>query len=220
MKSVRSIWNRYAALLLAFVVLTVTLSGCGMTLQEASASRVEDKSSGKTWIHASTCYKPVELGKKVGKLKVTSKESYDLHEIEDMDAELWLATEEGHVLYTQETSLPSLSDMQPVGVRVCSSQGSGQMVYHMTDAEQIASIVSAFEENEKIKYPAIYTSRSYRIDFESESYPGLYYTLTYVEYAEDYVVEDTNYGKYFLYNPFDQIFVPIGDEIYQALGPK
>ena len=104
--------------------------------------------------------------------------------------------------------------------RVCSPYGSEQMVYHMTDAEQIASIVSAFEGNEKIKYPAIHASRSYRIHFESERYPGLYYTLTYLEYAEDYVVEDTNYGKYFLYNPFDQIFVPVGDEIYQALGPK
>ena len=54
--------------------------------------------------------------------------------------------------------------------------------------------------------------------FESVQYPGFYYTLTYVEYANDLEIDGKSYGKYFLYNAFDQRFVPVGDEIHGVLG--
>ena len=43
------------------------------------------------------------------------------------------------------------------------------------------------------------------------------YTLTYVEYADDLIIDETNHGKYFLYNAFDKRCVPVGDGIHAAL---
>ena len=44
------------------------------------------------------------------------------------------------------------------------------------------------------------------------------YTLTYVEYASDVEIDGENHGRYFLRSAFEDIFIPVGDEIHRALG--
>lgn len=214
----RNMFVKCLVLCLVPLMLVLSLSSCGMTLSEIGSSQAQDNESGKVWQHASTCYEAVELGEKVGKLKVTSKESYQLHQIKDMDAETWLATEEHHVLYTEGTTLPTLEDMNPSGMLICVENETTRVIHHMVDAEKIASLVNAWSHTPSVTYPSKQVLRTYRVKFESATYKGLYYTLTYVEYSNDYVLEDVNYGKYFFYNAFDQIFIPVGDEIHTALG--
>lgn len=201
-----------AALLLA----TLLFSSCGMTLQRSENGYVDKE--GVTWQHASTCYQAVSLGEKLGKLAVADKTTYEIYEIPDMDASLWMATEEGNVLYADGVTLPTLADMAPASMEVCVENTTTYVIHTMTDTEALASVISAYTEHEPVLYLGLPVYKTYRIRFLSPDYPGLYYSLTYVEYAEDYVIEDRNYGKYFLYDRFDQNFVPIGDEIHNALG--
>ena len=205
-------------LALCFVPVMLCLASCGMTLSEIGSSQAQDKESGKIWKHASTCYEAIELGDKVGKLKVTSKESYELYEVVDMDAEGWLATEEKHILYTEDVTLPTLDRMNPTAMLICVENETSRVIHTMQDAEKLSALVTAFTQNQSITYPSTPVERSYRVRFTSPTYPGIYYSLTYIEYASDYTIEDNNYGKYFLYNAFDKIFVPVGDEIHTALG--
>ena len=88
----------------------------------------------------------------------------------------------------------------------------------MEEIKTIVDIVNAFTEGDSIPYPGTTPLRSYKARFESPQYPGFFYTLTYIEYASDLEIDGVSYGKYFLYNAFDQVFVPVGDEIHKALG--
>ena len=205
-------------LALCLVPVMLCLASCGMTLKEIGSSQAQDKDSGKIWKHASTCYEAIELGDKVGKLQVNNKQSYELCEIVDMDAQCWLATEEKHILYTSDVTLPTLDQMQPTSMLICVENETSRVIHNMQDAQKLSALVAAFTQNGSITYPATSVERSYRVRFTSPTYPGIYYSLTYIEYAYDYTIEDKNYGKYFLYNAFDQVFVPVGDEIHTALG--
>lgn len=216
MKAFKTLTARILAL--ALIPMMVCLASCGMTLKEAGSSGAIDKDSGVAWKHASTCYEAITLGKKVGKLNVTEKYTLNLHEIEDMDPSLWLATEEGNVLYTHQATLPTLAEMKPTSMLICVENETSRVLGNLQDAQKIDAIISAYTQNESLVYPAISMARTYRVRFVSPDYPGIYYTLTYVEYAEDYVHDEVNYGKYFLYSAFDKVFVPVGDEIHVTLG--
>ncbi len=205
-------------LALTLVPLMLCLASCGMTLKESGAEGAVDKSSGTVWKHASTCYEAIELGEKVGKLQVSSKYSLDLHKITDMDETKWLATQDGDVLYAEGTTLPTLTEMNPTSARICVEDETTKALGVIQDAEKLSAIMSAYTQDKSLDYPAKIPLRTYRVRFISPDYPGLYYSLTYIEYSADYVSNDVNYGKYFLYDAFDKIFVPVGDEIHTTLG--
>lgn len=210
--------NRILPLSCALLALLL-LCACGVTIHEGLGDGdALDKSSGTAWYHASTCYEAVELEKKVGKLVVTDTQSLEIYKLPDMDADQWVATEDKNVLYAEGTELPTLAEMDPVAMYVYLDGSAEQKLHTMEDPEKLASLVKAFSENESTIYPATTPYKTFRIRFASETYPGLYYVLTYVEYSSDYIVNDTNYGKYFLYDRFDQKFVPVGEEIHAALG--
>ena len=39
-----------------------------------------------------------------------------------------------------------------------------------------------------------------------------------MEYSEDVEIDGVNYGRYFLRSAFEDIFIPVGDEIHKAMG--
>ena len=208
--------------ILSVICLLLTLlllASCGLTIHEGiGEGDAMDKSSGTAWYHASTCYEAVELESKLGKLVVSDKESLEIYKILDMDPDQWIATEEKNVLHTSDVALPSLSDMKPTELYFYIDGSAEHKLHTISDAEDLQSIIKAYSENESVKYPAQTAYKTYRVKFNSTVYKGLYYALTYVEYSEDYIVDDANYGKYFLYDRFDQKFIPVGDEIHNALG--
>ncbi len=204
---------------LACLVLSLLmLAACGVTIHEGIGDGdAMDKSSGTAWYHASTCYEAVELEKKLGKL-VVGEHNLELYKLPDMDPDKWVATEDKNILYAEGTTLPSLSEMNPEKLVVYLDAATEQKLKTISNAETLSTIVKAYEGGESVHYPSKTPSATYRVRFTSKAYPGLYYVLTYVEYASDYVVDDTNYGRYFLYDRFDQRFVPVGDELHKALG--
>jgi len=194
------------------------LSACGLTIHEGIGDGdAMDKSTGTVWYHASTCYEAVELEKKLGKL-VVGEHDLELYKILDMDPDEWVATEDKNVLYTSDIKLPTLADLKPTELYFYIDGSAEHKLHTISDSDTLQSIIKAYSENTSTTYDAARPAyKTYRVKFNSSVYKGLYYALTYVEYSTDYVVDDVNYGKYFLYDRFDQKFIPVGDEIHKAL---
>lgn len=199
---------------LTSLLCAVSLVSCKVNLQSGD-NGLYDKKNDISYCHASPVYEAISLIKEYGKLTVTDKESYVLYTIPGMDPTEMLATEDFNIVYSSELDMPTLMEMMPTILRVCTDSHE---IKRMEDAIVVASLVNDYTEGESLAYPGLTPLRSYKARFESVNYPGFYYTLTYVEYSEDLVIEGKNYGKYFLYNSFDQRFVPVGDDIHAALG--
>ena len=211
------LWKRILPFL-CLVISFLMLASCGMTLHEGvGEGDIMDKSNDTAWYHASACYEAVELEKKVGKL-VVGKQDIEIYRIPKMDAEKWLATEDKNILYSEGVTLPTLEEMDPSAAIFYMDAATPQQLHTMVDKALISKIIKDYTENQPVLYPATTPYKTHRVCFKSDDYAGIYYVLTYVEYASDYVADGVNYGKYFLYDRFDQRFVPVGEEIHVALG--
>ena len=205
-------------ILLAVTLCALSLASCKTTLKPGD-NGLYDNQNKITYCHASTVYEATALVKEYGKLALTSKESYDLYTIKGADPTEMLATEDYNIVYAAGLTMPTLLEMAPTIVHVCTdSSTSVHEIQRIEDTVVVASIVADFTAGENLSYPAGSPLRSYKVRFESTQYPGFYYTLTYVEYAEDVEIDGVNYGRYFLRSAFEDIFVAVGDEIHRAMG--
>lgn len=212
MKSVT--FGKALTLTLAAILCALSMASCQVTLQSGDRG-LYDKKNDISYSHASTVYEAISLVKEYGKLTVTDTESYTLYTIPGMKPTEMLATEDFNIVYASGIDMPTLMEMMPTILRICTDS---REIKRMENAIVVASLVNDYTEGESIPYPGTTPLRSYKARFESVNYPGFYYTLTYVEYANDLEIDGTSYGKYFLYNAFDQRFVPVGDDIHAALG--
>ena len=199
---------------LSCLLCLLSLASCRVNLTSGENGLYDEKNK-ITYCHASPVYEAISLVKEYGKLTVTEQESYILHTIPGMDPTEMLATEDFNIVYADHITMPTLMEMAPTILRICNDTYE---IKRLEDAVAIASLVSAYTSGTSIDYPGLTPIRSYKARFESVLYPGFFYSLTYVEYSEDLVVEGENYGKYFLYNAFDKRFIPIDDTIHTALG--
>ena len=167
-----------------------------------------------SYSHASPVYEATSLLKECGKLTVTDSESYVLYTIPGTKPEDMMATEDFNIVYSSDLDMPTLQEMDPTVLRVCNDD---MELKRIEDAAVVARVVKAYVEGTSVEYPGTTPQRSYKARFESPDHPGFYYTLTYVEYATDLVVDEVNHGRYFLYNAFERHFVPVGEEIHTTL---
>ncbi|MBQ9162166.1 MAG: hypothetical protein IJX74_02715 [Clostridia bacterium] len=203
-------------------VMCLMLSSCsgGARLTDQNGSACVDAGSGIKYKYASVCYEPVALGDEYGELKVGEKLTYKLYTVPNMKESEWLATEDKNILYAEGVSLPALSEMKPNMLRICTTESSGLEICRIGNGDTVAAIAKAYEEGERVTYPLIAAEKKYKVKFDSSVLSGICYSLTYLEYSEDIEVDGVSYGRYFLYDAFDRIFVPVGDEIHAALAGK
>ena len=206
----KSLMVGFASLLCA-----LSLSSCGGVHIKPGDNGLYDQKNDVSYYHVSTVYEAKSLLKEYGKLTVTKDLSYKLYTIPGAEPTEMLATEEYNIVCSTDLDMPTLMEMMPTALLICSDFNA---LKRMEDPVQVATLASTFASGESIAYPGTMPVRSYKIRFESTAYTGFYYTLTYVEYAEDLVVEDQNYGKYFLYDASASRCVPVGKEIHDALG--
>ena len=203
---------------LAALLCMLSLASCKATLKPGE-NGLYDSQNKITYSHASTVYEATALVKEYGKLAVTDKESYALYTIPGMDPTEMLATEDYNIVYAEGVAMPTLLEMAPTVLRICvDGSETVREIHMMDDAVAIASLVNAFTTGKSLSYPAGSPLRSYKARFESTQYPGFYYTLTYVEYGEDVEIDGVSYGRYFLRSAFEDIFIPVGDEIHKSMG--
>ena len=205
-------------LITAALLCALSLTACKTTLKPGENGLYDEKNQ-ISYSHASTVYEATALVKEYGSLALSSKESYVLYTIPGADPTEMLATEDYNIVYAQGVTMPTLSEMAPSILRICvDSSENVREVGNITDGVTVLSLVQAFTNGENISYPAAAPLRSYIVRFESTKYAGFFYTLTYVEYANDVEIDGVNHGRYFLRSAFEDIFVPVGDEIHKAMG--
>ena len=210
--------KRTLVILLALTLCTLFMASCKATLKPGD-NGLYDNQSKITYNHASTVYEATRLVKEYGKLALTAKESYTLYTIPGADPTVMLATEDFNIVYAAEYVMPTLLEMAPSVIHICTdSSNTVHELHRIEDVVIIASIVTDFTSGKNLPYPAGSPLRSYKVRFESTQYPGFYYTLTYVEYAEDVEIDGVSYGRYFLRSAFEGIFIPVGDEIPKSMG--
>ncbi|MBE6652821.1 MAG: hypothetical protein E7610_05335 [Ruminococcaceae bacterium] len=196
------------------ILCATSLASCGSVKLQSGENGLYDKKNDISYSHASPVYEATSLLKEYGKLAVTDSESYTLFTIPGADPTEMLATEDFNIIYASSMDMPTLSEMAPSVLRICKNSIE---TTRLDDADAVAALVKEYTEGVSIPYPGTTPVRSYKVRFESLRYAGFYYTLTYVEYAEDLIIDETNHGKYFLYNAFDKRCVPVGDGIHAAL---
>ena len=167
-----------------------------------------------SYSHAAPVYEATSLVKECGKLTVTDSESYALYTIPGAKPEEMLATEDFNIVYASDMDMPTLQEMSPTILRLCNDS---MEVKRVEDSAMVAKLVKEYVEGTSVDYPGTTPQRSYKARFESLDYPGFYYTLTYLEYAHDLVLDEVNYGRYFLYNAYERRFVPMGKDIHDQL---
>lgn len=213
-----SIIRKTALVALAALLCALTLASCKATLKPGE-NGLYDKQTQITYSHASTVYEATKLVKEYGKLALTPKESYALYTVPGADPTEILATEDFNIVYAAGITMPTLLEMAPSILHICTdSTETVHELHRIEDVVVLASIVTDFTSGKNLPYPAGNPLRSYKVRFESVQYPGFYYTLTYAEYAEDVEIDGENYGRYFLRSAFEDIFVPVGDEIHESMG--
>lgn len=203
---------------LAALLCALSLASCKATLTPGE-NGLYDSQNKISYSHASTVYEATALVKEYGKLAVTDKESYALYTVPGMDPTEMLATEDYNIVYAQGVAMPTLAEMAPTVLHICvDGSETVREVHKMEDAVAVAALVHDFTTGKNLSYPAKSPLRSYTARFESTQYPGFYYSLTYVEYAEDVEIDGVSYGRYFLRSAFEGIFIPVGDEIHKSMG--
>ena len=203
---------------LAALLCALSLASCKATLKPGENGLYDDQHK-ISYSHASTVYEATALVKEYGKLAVTDKESYALYTIPGMDPTEMLATEDFNIVYAEGYTMPTLLEMAPTVLRICvDSSDTVREIHKLDDTVIIAAIVHDFTTGESLPYPAASPQRSYKARFESAQYPGFYYSLTYGEYAEDVMIDGVSHGRYFLRSAFEDVFIPVGDEIHESMG--
>lgn len=197
-----------SVLLCGILTFTALLSSCAdgkVSLRESGGACVSEK-GGTDYRHASTCYIAASLGDAYGELTVSSKHSVGLFTIPGLDPEEWLVTEEGDVLYAEDVTLPSLSDMAPTEVYVYTNASTPSKSAEILDKATVDQLTAACAPDRGVKGTP-QAAANYTVRFKSPAYPGLYYTLRYVEHG----------GEYFLYDPFDGVTYTVSRAIRDAV---
>lgn len=200
--------------LCAVMAACLLLSACsgGVTLTNGENGCL-DKKNGVNYHYASLCYEPIKIGDSYGNIGG----DYELFEIPGADPLRWIAGEDNNILYSDDITLPTLLEMEPHLIRICTTESSGVELCRLTDDAAVLSVAEAFSNGEKLDYPSTAATEKYKVKFASDKYEHMYYTLTYLEYSSDLVIDEVNHGRYFLYNSFDRVFIPIGDEIHKVI---
>ena len=145
--------------LLAGVMLALAMTSCGVTLKPGDKG-LYDKKNNVSYSHASTVYEAKALVKEYGKLAVTKKESYRLYTIPGTDATKMLATEDFNILYASDVSMPTLLEMIPSCLHICSDTKTVHELARIDDAAEVYALAHAYEKNESGIKPNSFSNNS------------------------------------------------------------
>ncbi len=192
----------FSALCVVLCVLTV---GCSSDSFEISDGRFVNKKTDIAYTDAPACYEPIEMStKKYGEI-----DSVILYEIVGADPEKWLCESTGTVFYAEGVQLPALSEMNISKSELLLDTSNGKEL----SADTSGAVIDAYTEGENISRPMplseeIVHTVSLRF---SDSSLGICYLLSYMELSEDYTVGESNYGRYFVFNRFENRCVAVSD---------
>ena len=174
-----------AALLLAWMPAAM-LAGCKSDqirvdvhlTYDAERDALTDAERGVAYQWASVSYEPAVVGS-----PYADWDDIILYEVADWDPAL-LLTEEwtgvGGLLYASDHPLPTLREMDPDLIYICTSSVTTTCIGQIDDREVVTEAVYYLETNESVGLPDDGTTSCY-LKFASEDYAGIYYNIVYIE---------------------------------------
>ena len=202
---------RVLALVFTCVMLVGSLSACRLhkVQFDKDLNLYTDGRTGIRYTDAPGCYEPVAIGKEYAKWSYNRKSGVIFYEIGNMDPAKWLCEEGKTVFYAEGVTLPTLTEMAPEKVHLCVEEAITAVLVTVTDQADINALIDAWLGGEEITYSGLEPTLNLRIKFESPSYPGLYYSLIYLEYSD---------GSKVLYDRSSARCVMVGDVLKEYIG--
>lgn len=121
-----------------------------------------------------------------------------LYTIAGMDPQQWLSEKYdgiASVFCAAELEIPTLATFGATKMIVCLYEEVTLGLAEITDAEVIAQAVNLFENGEEAEWPLMDSKGLYQIKFASDTYPGLYYNLSYGIFEEGTFLYDRSSKK-------------------------
>ena len=87
---------------------------------------------------------------------------------------------------------PAATDFEPSKAYICNAEGTVNIALVEISGADLDAIVKCWADGEAAEYPLSEPSNAYLVRFESEKYPGLYYTVSALEYGSTVYL----YSKY------------------------
>lgn len=143
---------------------------------------------------APTNYEPVSVGEAYG---YYGKSDMILYEIKGLEPKEWLTQEYAGsattIFYSTDITLPTLKELKPNKLYICSNEETTFAVATVEDVDLINELIDIYINGEYEEWPLINSIATYELKFYSEDkYPHIYYNLTYGEFEEGKFIYDRN----------------------------
>lgn len=168
-----------------------------------------DQKTGIVYTDAPACYEPVAIGMEYAKWKYDRNSGVIFYEIGGMDPAKWLCEEGKTVFCAEGETIPTLTEMAPEKVHLCIEEAVTMVLTTITDTEDINALIDVWQNGEEVTYTGLEPDINLRVKFESQIYPGLYYSLIYLEYSD---------GSKVLYDRYAGRCVNAGDALLEYVG--
>lgn len=182
-------------MILSAILLCVLVTGCSLDLVQLKYGDglLYNKRLGLAYKAAPTSYEPVVIGNAYGYYKDMDM---TLYEIKGQKPSAWLTQEDKGsattVFYNTDLTLPTLAEMDPYTVYVCTGEEVTFSIVTIDDQDTIHTLVSLFENGADAEWPLVDAAATYDLKFLGDAYPFLYYNLTYGEFPEGVFLYDRN----------------------------
>ena len=208
------------ALLLGCAML---LGGCSNleTLQFKDDQYV-DKKNDIIYLPAPLCYEAVSVKKEgYARIKQNGREDETLYEISGVDPTKMLANELYEVFYASDVTLPALWDMQTTEIYICETQDITAQLFSITDAADIEALISIYRDGSSFSHtrvPKETSDEHLYLKFLSRTHPSLYFCLEYLEFEEEFCLEERIDEDEPFVPAYDGVEVTFEDYEYQENG--
>lgn len=184
-------WFRLLPLLLCAMML---FSGCAkLPKLEYEDGVYTNQKTGISYLTASVCYEAISFKEDSEVARIERKGVDDLlmYPINGVDSAKMLASADYEVFYAVGTTLPTLAQMNPETVYICKTADMTYSIASITAKADISYLIEVYQGTKgfsKNEIDGSPTKERYDLKFESSSYPGIYYCLTYWQFEEDVLV--------------------------------
>ena len=170
--------KKRVTLILSLILAMTVFCSCALNLNEKDGNLVDSK-NGITYLSAPICFEPSRTETEVyAKCKSLKLELYPVtgQPTSDWLSELYEGI--GGLWYADTITLPTLETFGADKVYICIEEVITTALGQITEKADIDALIDAFVSGEARDIPT--SGKSYKLKFESEEYPGIYYNLLYI----------------------------------------
>ncbi|MBE6542160.1 MAG: hypothetical protein E7672_06905 [Ruminococcaceae bacterium] len=193
------------------ILFVFVLTSCAGTLVNLKfdTGKLINKSLRLSYHAAPYTYQPVSIGEAYAYCK---SQDLTLYSVIGADESDWLTEQYSGrtttVFYSDEITLPTLSELSPDKIYVCTDAERTYAISTIEDKDTIHELIDIIETGEKVEWPYSDPIKSYELKFNSDdNLPFLFYNLIYGEFPE---------GK-FIYNFTTKEAVAIGEVLSEYI---